>query len=91
LLRSHGLTIDDIDLIVPHQPNVRILDAVLQGLGASPERCVLTADRLGNMASASLPVSLAMAMSAGRLPPGKLALFLAYGAGATWGAALYRS
>ncbi len=91
MLDAHGLSIQDIQLLVPHQPNVRLLEAVQRMLEVDPDRCMVTADRLGNIASASLPVSLAIALESGRLKPGDLALLLTYGAGATWGAALYRS
>ncbi|MEO8180474.1 MAG: beta-ketoacyl-ACP synthase 3 [Deltaproteobacteria bacterium] len=91
LLDAHGLSIKDIQLVIPHQPNVRLLEAVMRLLDVDPARCMVTADRLGNMASASLPVSLAIAFESGRLKPGDLALLITYGAGATWGAALYRN
>lgn len=90
ILDAHALRIQDIQLLVPHQPNVRLLEAVMRMLDVEPSRCMVTADRLGNIASASLPVSLAIALESGRLKPGDLALLLTYGAGATWGAALYR-
>lgn len=90
ILHKHGLTIMDIDLIVPHQPNVRMLEEVQRRLEVPRGRMMITADRLGNMASASMAVTLSMAREEGRLAKGALALLLGYGGGATWGAALYR-
>ena len=91
ILDRNGLTLDDIDLIVPHQPNLRILDAVRDGLQVPEEKLMINVDRLGNMASASLPIALDMAREAGRMRDNQLNMILGYGAGATWGAALYRS
>lgn len=91
ILVKHRLTVDDIDLLIPHQPNLRILDEVQRRLDFPAERCQINVDMLGNMASASLPVTLSLARRTERMRPGALTLFLAYGAGATWGAALYRS
>lgn len=90
ILRRNRLSLDAIDVLVPHQPNVRILDAVRQRLGVPADKVIVTADRLGNMASASLPIALAMAVEQGRIQRGSLVLLIAYGGGATWGAALYR-
>lgn len=88
LLQRHGLGIDDIDHVVCHQPNLRILDEVQRQLNCPDAKLAVTVDRLGNMASASLPVTLAMRMPGIRA--GELVLLLTYGSGATWGAALYR-
>jgi anthraniloyl-CoA anthraniloyltransferase len=88
LLQRHELGIEAIDHVICHQPNLRILDEVRQRLGCPDEKFITTVDRLGNMASASLPVTLAMHMP--RIAAGDLVLFLAYGSGATWGAALYK-
>lgn len=88
LLRRHGLGVDEVDHIVCHQPNLRILDEVRRRLGCEESRFAVSVDRLGNMASASLPVTLAQRMP--QVRPGQTVLLLAYGSGATWGAALYR-
>ncbi len=90
LLARHGLTLDDIALVVPHQPNLRLLEALLERLQLPREKAYLTVERFGNMASASMPVAYAKACEEQRIAPGDRVLFLAYGAGATWGAALYR-
>ncbi|KAB0633726.1 ketoacyl-ACP synthase III [Burkholderia stagnalis] len=91
MLDKHRLTIGDIGLVVPHQPNLRILDAVIERLGLPRERCMISVDQLGNMASAAFPVALALAHEQGRMPAGQLNLLVTYGAGATWACALYRS
>ncbi len=90
-LSKHGLTIDDIDLVIPHQPNMRILDKVMEELNIPLEKIMLNVETLGNMASGSLPVTLSMAIEEGRLKEGDLCLIVGYGSGATWGAALYQN
>ncbi|MEB5315462.1 anthraniloyl-CoA anthraniloyltransferase [Pseudomonas aeruginosa] len=88
MLVAHELTLDDIDHVICHQPNLRILDAVQEQLGIPQHKFAVTVDRLGNMASASTPVTLAMFWL--DIQPGQRVLVLTYGSGATWGAALYR-
>ncbi|MCO3041714.1 ketoacyl-ACP synthase III, partial [Pseudomonas aeruginosa] len=88
MLAAHELTLDDIDHVICHQPNLRILDAVQEQLGIPQHKFAVTVDRLGNMASASTPVTLAMFWP--DIQPGQRVLVLTYGSGATWGAALYR-
>jgi 3-oxoacyl-[acyl-carrier-protein] synthase-3 len=90
ILARNGLEIDDIDLVVPHQPNLRLLEEVLRRLGVSRQKAYITVETFGNMASAAMPVAYAKARRENRFSAGDLALFLTYGAGATWGAALYR-
>lgn len=90
ILSRNNLTLDDISLIVPHQPNLRLLEGVLNELQVPREKTYITVEHFGNMASASMPVAYAKALSENRFKHGDLALFLTYGAGATWGAALYR-
>jgi len=90
ILEKNGVRAGDVDLVVAHQANLRILENVVHGIGIPLPRWAITGDRLGNMASASLPVTLSMAAQEGRLGPGRMVLLLGYGGGATWGAALYR-
>ncbi len=89
-LDANGLSVADIDHIVPHQANARIVEAVLGKLGIPLEKCWLNLDRYGNTSSASLPISLDEANRAGRLQPGDLIAMMAIGAGMTWGSALMR-
>ncbi|WGJ13072.1 ketoacyl-ACP synthase III [Methylocapsa sp. D3K7] len=89
-LEANGLEVTDIDHIVPHQANARIVESVLGRLGIPIEKCWLNLDRYGNTSSASLPISLDEANRAGRLKKGDLIAMMAIGAGMTWGSALMR-
>ncbi|MFA9444847.1 beta-ketoacyl-ACP synthase III [Egicoccus sp. AB-alg6-2] len=88
VLEQAGLTIDDVDLFIGHQANVRILDAVAQRVGIEPARCHVTVGQHGNTSAASVPLALADARDGGRLRPGDTVLLTAFGAGLTWGACL---
>ncbi len=83
-------TADDIAVFVPHQANVRIIDAAAQRLGIPPERCVVVLDRTGNTSSGSIPLALAEARQTGRLGAGDLVLMSGFGAGMTWASAVWR-
>jgi 3-oxoacyl-[acyl-carrier-protein] synthase III len=85
-----GVTIDDVDVYVPHQANRRIIDHATKKLGVSSEKVVVNVDRYGNTSSGSIPLALADAALDGRLQPGKLVLMTGMGAGLTWGSALIR-
>lgn len=85
LLHVCGATIDDVDLYVPHQANKRIVDHAVKNLGLDPEKVLMNIDRYGNTSSASIPICLAEAQSAGRLEEGTRVLMSAVGAGLTWG------
>jgi 3-oxoacyl-[acyl-carrier-protein] synthase-3 len=80
--------VDEIDLYVPHQANVRIIDHAARKLGIPRERIVVNVDRYGNTSSGSIPLALADAADQGRLKPGTLVLLTGMGAGLTWGSAL---
>jgi 3-oxoacyl-[acyl-carrier-protein] synthase-3 len=90
VLDKSGLTIDDVDVYVPHQANVRIIDHATRKLGVPSERVVINVDRYGNTSSGSIPLALADAMVDGRLAPGKVVLMTGMGAGLTWGSAVMR-
>jgi 3-oxoacyl-[acyl-carrier-protein] synthase-3 len=81
-------TVDDVDVYVPHQANVRIIDHAVKKLGFPQEKVVVNVDRYGNTSSGSIPLALADAADDGRLKPGKLVLMTGMGAGLTWGSAL---
>jgi 3-oxoacyl-[acyl-carrier-protein] synthase-3 len=83
----HG---DDVDLLVPHQANVRIIDATARYANIPPEKVYINVDRYGNMSSASIPVALDEAMEQGRAGEGSLVLMVAFGAGFTWAANVVR-
>jgi 3-oxoacyl-[acyl-carrier-protein] synthase-3 len=85
VLQTCGLTIDDVDVYVPHQANVRIIDHAARKLGVPPERVVVNVDRYGNTSSGSIPLALAEAAADGRLRPGQVVLMTGMGAGLTWG------
>ena len=81
-------TIADVDVYVPHQANVRIIDHAVKKLGVPQERTVINVEKYGNTSSGSIPLALADAAEDGRLQPGKLVLLTGMGAGLTWGSAL---
>ena len=80
----------EIALFVPHQANVRIMDAVAERLGIPAERVASVIERTGNTSSASIPIALTDAANAGRLSDGDLVLFAGFGAGMTWASAVWR-
>ena len=88
ILAECGRTIDDVDVYVPHQANVRIIDHATSKLGIDPGRVVVNVDRYGNTSSGSIPLALVDAQRDGRLVPGKLVLMTGMGAGLTWGSSL---
>jgi 3-oxoacyl-[acyl-carrier-protein] synthase-3 len=89
-LAANQLTAQDIDWLVPHQANRRIIDGVGRKLGLDPERVVVTVDQHANTSAASIPLALAQAVDDGRIKPGQLVLLEALGGGLTWGSALIR-
>ena len=89
-LLANGLGHGDVDWLVPHQANRRIIDAMGKKLGLAPERVVVTVDRHANTSAASIPLALAEAVGDGRIKPGDLVLLEALGGGLTWGSALIR-
>jgi len=88
VLECCGVSVDDVDVYVPHQANVRIMDHAAQKLGIPRERMVVNVDRYGNTSSGSIPLALAEAQGDGRLKEGDLVLMTGMGAGLTWGSAL---
>ena len=88
VLEACGRTVEDIDVYVPHQANVRIINHATKKLGIPEEKVVVNVDRFGNTSSGSIPLALADAVSDGRLQPGALVLMTGMGAGLTWGSAL---
>jgi 3-oxoacyl-[acyl-carrier-protein] synthase III len=90
VLDRYGASIDDVDVYVPHQANVRIIDHATKRLGIPSDRVVINVDRYGNTSSGSIPLALAEAQADGRLRAGKLVLMTGMGAGLTWGSALMR-
>jgi len=87
-LAAAGLTVADVDWLIPHQANVRILQATGRKLGIPPERVVVTVDRHANTSAASVPLALDTALRDGRIEPGHRVLMEGVGGGFTWGAVL---
>ena len=90
VLSEAGLTAADVDWVVPHQANARILDATAKKLGLPPEKVVVTVDRHANTSAASVPLALDTAVRDGRIKRGDLLVLEAMGGGFTWGAAALR-
>jgi 3-oxoacyl-[acyl-carrier-protein] synthase III len=89
-MAAMGIEGRELDWLVPHQANLRIIDSMGQRLHLPPEKVVVTVDRHANTSAASIPLALAQAVSDGRIKPGHLVLLEAMGGGFTWGSALIR-
>jgi 3-oxoacyl-[acyl-carrier-protein] synthase-3 len=89
-LAANGLSHEDVDWLVPHQANLRIIEAIGKRLALPPERVVVTVDKHANTSAASIPLALADAYTDGRIKRGDLVLMEALGGGLTWGSALVR-
>ena len=89
LLAAH-LTAHDVDWFVPHQANIRIVDAATNRLGIAMDKTVVNLERYGNTSSASIPLAFFEAVDDGRIQPGDLVLLCGFGAGLTWATALIR-
>jgi 3-oxoacyl-[acyl-carrier-protein] synthase-3 len=90
LLTECGRSVDEVDVYVPHQANVRIMDHAARKLGIPEEKMVVNVDRYGNTSSGSIPLALADARADGRLGDGALVLMTGMGAGLTWGSSLIK-
>ncbi|MGZ8661834.1 MAG: beta-ketoacyl-ACP synthase 3, partial [Actinomycetota bacterium] len=90
LLEKSDHSIDDVDVLIPHQANARIMQAVVDRLGIDPAKAVVDVAEVGNTSAASIPIALDRAWRAGRIRQGDLVLFTSFGAGLTWGATLVR-
>ena len=85
-----GLNMTDLNLVIPHQANQRIIETALKNLDIPNEHCVINLDRYGNTSTASIPIATCEAMDEGRIKPGDNIAFVGFGAGLTWGAAVAR-
>jgi len=90
VLGNAGASLQDVDLFIPHQANIRIIDAIAEKLSIPSEKVVVNLDRLGNTSSASIPIAYDEAVRDGRLKRGDLVLFVSFGGGLTWGSVLLR-
>ncbi len=89
-LQKAGLKAGDVDLLIPHQANVRIIDSARESLGLDREAVYVNVDRYGNTSAASIPMALCEAIDEGKVREGSLLAMVAFGAGLTWGSALWR-
>jgi len=90
LLEKAGLSVEDVDVVIPHQANARIIAAVRERLHIPPERVFVDMEEVGNTSAASIPIAMDRAWRDGRLRPGDLVLTTAFGAGLAWGSNLLR-
>jgi len=88
VVQASGLAWDDIELIIPHQANARIIELATRRLGVEPEKMMVNIDRYGNPSAASIPLAMCDAIDEGRLEPGDHAVLIGFGAGLTWAAAV---
>jgi 3-oxoacyl-[acyl-carrier-protein] synthase-3 len=89
-LRRAGVSAGEVDLLIPHQANVRIIEATAKHAGLPMDKVMVNVDRYGNTSSASIPLALDQAITEGRVKPGSLILLVAFGAGFTWGSAVIK-
>jgi 3-oxoacyl-[acyl-carrier-protein] synthase-3 len=89
-LRRAGMSADQVDLLVPHQANLRIIEATAKHAGMPMSKVMVNLDRYGNTSSASIPLALEQAQREGRIGPGSVVLLVAFGAGFTWGSTVIR-
>lgn len=89
-LQKAGWTREDLDYLIPHQANIRIIDAAVKRLGLPPEKAFVNVDRYGNISSASIPITLHEARRAAKLKKGDVVVMVAFGAGLTWAATAMR-
>jgi 3-oxoacyl-[acyl-carrier-protein] synthase-3 len=89
-LEANDLTGEDIDLLIPHQANIRIINATAKRLGLPLDKVVITVDKHGNTSAASIPLALDAAVRGGRIDEGDIILLDAFGGGFTWGSVLMK-
>ncbi|MCX6096053.1 MAG: ketoacyl-ACP synthase III [Candidatus Bipolaricaulota bacterium] len=85
-----GLTLEDVDWVIPHQANIRIIDSLTHRLGVDPEHVIVNIDRVANTSTASIPIALDEGLRSGRIARGDVVVLTAFGAGATYGAVVLR-
>lgn len=90
MLTKASMSLEDIDLFIPHQANIRIIEAAVDELGIDRKKVFVNLDRYGNTSAASIPIAMAEAFEQGRIQPGSNVLMVGFGAGLTWGSCLFR-
>ena len=89
-LSRAGITADEVDLMVPHQANLRIIEATAKHAGMPLSKVMVNVDRYGNTSSASIPLAIDQAVQEGRIKPGTVILLVSFGGGFTWASAVVR-
>ncbi len=89
-LEKAHLTKGDVDVLIPHQANKRIIDAAMKYLDIPPERCVVNIQEYGNTSAASIPIALSEAVRGGRIKPNDVIVFVGFGGGLSWGAVVWK-
>jgi len=89
-LEKCGLSPDDVDLFIPHQANIRIIESAARRLGLPPEKVFVNVQKYGNTSAASIPIAIDEAMREGRLKKGNIVVIVGFGAGLTWAASVIR-
>ena len=89
-LRRAGISADEVDVLIPHQANIRIIEATAKHAGMPMDKVMVNVDRFGNTSSASIPLALDQAIAEGRVKSGSVILLVAFGAGFTWGSSVIR-
>jgi 3-oxoacyl-[acyl-carrier-protein] synthase-3 len=89
-LKKAGLSKEDIDFLIPHQANIRIIDSAIKRFGLTEDKVIVNLDRYGNMSSASIPVALDEAVKQGRIKKGDTLVLCGFGGGLTWGATVLK-
>ena len=89
-LDANGMTMEDVDLFIPHQANKRIIEAAGERMGIDPDKVVITIDQTGNTTAASIPIAMHQAYQEGRINKGDIILVAAFGAGLTWASGIIR-
>jgi 3-oxoacyl-[acyl-carrier-protein] synthase-3 len=90
VIERAGLSLEQVDLLIPHQANIRIIDATARRLGLDPAKVFVNIASYGNTSAATIPIALTEALEQGRIAPGDAVVLTAFGGGLTWGAAAYR-
>ena len=90
VLEEAGLTLSDVDIVVPHQANIRIIQMVAQRLGVDMDNVFVNVDRYGNTSAGTIPIALDEALTEGKIKRGDVVLMPVFGGGLTWGATLIR-
>jgi 3-oxoacyl-[acyl-carrier-protein] synthase-3 len=90
ILKKNNLTLGDVTYIIPHQANLRIISNMINQFAINPDKVIVTLDKHANCSAASIPLALAQLELTGKIKSGDILVFTAFGAGATWGAAILR-